>query len=172
MSAANAKSAAENTPTERRAHRRKRLEQLAYIGFGPNSGGVLLDVSEQGLRCQIVGAVVEGDSCRLKFCLPGHHSTVEADGQVVWSNETKQGGGVRLLGLSREAQLELQQWVDQETEPSAQRKPAQDPPRMANVSRAQVPKAASATHTLARPTDATKKASRPSATARSTVSLA
>jgi len=96
---------------ERRAHPRRRMEQLAYIGFGPNSGGVLLDVSEGGLRCQIVGAVVEGDRCHLKFALPGRRSAIESDGQVVWSNRSKQGGGVRLLGLAEDVRHQLQQWI-------------------------------------------------------------
>ena len=97
--------------TERRAHPRRRLEQLAYIGLGPDSGGVLLDISEGGLRFQIVGAVVEGNRCHLKFALPGRRSAIETDGQVVWSNRSKQGGGVRLLGLGEDARRQLQQWL-------------------------------------------------------------
>ena len=103
---------------ERRAHLRRRLDQLAYIGFGPDSGGVLLDISEEGLRCQIVGAVVEGDRCHLKFALPGHPSAIESDGQVVWSNKSRQGGGVRLLGLGDDVRQQLQQWIGGEI-PSA-----------------------------------------------------
>ena len=104
--------------TERRAHLRRRLDQLAYVGFGPDSGGVLLDISEGGLRCQIVGAVVEGDRCHLKFALPGHPSAIESDGQVVWSNKSRQGGGVRLLDLDDYVRQQLQQWIGGET-PSA-----------------------------------------------------
>ena len=98
-------------PPERRAHPRKRLDQLAYIGFGADTGGVLLDLSEEGLRCQIVGAVVQGDRCRLKFALPGRHSTIEADGEVVWANRSRQGGGVRLVSLGPDAREDLQQWL-------------------------------------------------------------
>jgi protein TonB len=134
---------------------------LAYIGFGPSSGGVLLDVSEQGLRCQIVGAVVEGDPCHLKFSLPGHESTIEVDGRVVWSNETKQGGGVRLVGLAPEARLELQQWIDEEKQSTKQRKPAPDRHRTADVAKVGT---ATGSHALVRPRAATKKASRQSAT--------
>ena len=104
--------------TERRAHPRRRLDQLVYIGFGPDTGGVLLDVSEGGLRCQIVGAVVEGGLCHLKFALPGRPSAIESDGQVVWSNKSRQGGGVRLLGLREDVRQQLQQWISGEI-PSA-----------------------------------------------------
>ena len=97
--------------TERRAHPRRRVEQLTYIGFGPDSGGVLLDISVEGLRCQIVGAVVEGDLCHLKFALPGRRSAIETNGQIVWSNRSRQGGGVRLLGLGEDVRQQLQQWI-------------------------------------------------------------
>jgi len=96
---------------ERRAHTRRRLAQLAYVGFGPDCGGVLLDISEGGLNCQIVGAFVEGGLCRLQFALPGLRSAIQADGQIVWSNNSKRGGGVRLLGLGEETRRQLQQWI-------------------------------------------------------------
>jgi TonB family protein len=100
--------------TERRSHPRKRLDQLAYIGFGPDIGGVLLDISEEGLRCQIVGPVVEGDRCHVKFALPGRRSAIEVDGEVVWSNSSRQGGGIRLVGLRPEERQNLQQWIHDE----------------------------------------------------------
>lgn len=96
---------------ERRAHTRRRLAQLAYVGFGPDCGGVLLDISEGGLNCQIVGAFVEGGLCRLQFALPGLRSAIQADGQIVWSNNSRRGGGVRLLGLGEETRQQLQQWI-------------------------------------------------------------
>ena len=72
---------------------------------------MLIDVSEEGLRCQIVGAVIEGDRCHLKFALPGRQSPIEADGQVVWSNKSGQGGGVQLVGLGANTRQELQRWI-------------------------------------------------------------
>jgi protein TonB len=109
---------------ERRSHPRKRLDQLAYIGFGPDTGGVLLDISEEGLRCQIVGAVVEGDRCRLKFALPGRSSAIEVNGEVVWSNNSKQGGGVHLLGLGSDVRQDLRQWIDEALASREAKKPA------------------------------------------------
>jgi len=107
---------------ERRKHPRRRLDQLAYIKFGRDSGGVLLDVSEGGLRCQIVGAVIEGEPCRVQFALPDTHASIETYGHVVWSNKTKQGGGVRLLEPSPEVIRQLREWAGSEkyvsTEPA------------------------------------------------------
>jgi len=109
---------------DRRAHQRRRLDQLAYIGFGPNSGGVLLDISEGGLRCQIVGPIIEGELCRLKFVLPGEKSAIETQGQVVWSNTSKQGGGVRLLSVDAELQQQLQQWIANDPPCPSSKRPA------------------------------------------------
>jgi periplasmic protein TonB len=125
---------------ERRSHPRKRLDQLAYIGFGPDTGGVLLDISEEGLRCQIVGSVVEGHRCRLKFALPGRHSAIEADGQVVWSNSSKQGGGVRLLHLGQHVRRDLQQWINDEISSPNVKGSAPAPLRTKSVGAVHVPK--------------------------------
>jgi len=119
VSSAPAPSAPSPSNTDRRSHSRKRLGQLAYIGFGPDTGGVLLDISEEGLCCQIVGAVVAGDKCHLKFALPGQHAPIEADGQVVWANQTKQGGGVRLVAIGTEARQHIQEWIGNDMESPA-----------------------------------------------------
>ncbi len=91
-----------------------RLDRLAYIKFGPASGGVLLDLSEGGLRCQIVGPVIEGEICRVQFALPRTSMEIEADVQVVWSNKSRQGGGVRFLKMNAADRAELQKWVARE----------------------------------------------------------
>jgi hypothetical protein len=96
---------------ERRLHARQRLDQLAYIGFGPDNGGVLLDIGEEGLRCQIVGSVVPGDCCHVKFSLPGQRVALEADGEVVWANSSKQGGGIRFREVSADTRRHLREWM-------------------------------------------------------------
>ena len=140
MSSVPARPAQTSDPAERRTHARKRLDQLAYIGFGPDTGGVLIDISEEGLRCQIVGAIVEGDRCHLKFALPGKHSAIEADGQVVWANSSRQGGGVRMVSIAPEARREIQQWIiNDELPPTVARKPAPTTIRTRSVGAVHVP---------------------------------
>ncbi len=118
MSSIPISAAPDSAVSERRAHPRRRLNQLAYIGFGPDSGGVLLDISIGGLRCQIIGAVVQGQRCRLKFALPGRPLAIETDGQVVWSNKSRRGGGVRLLEMGEDIRQQIQLWIGGEI-PSA-----------------------------------------------------
>ena len=147
--------------TERRAHPRRRLDQLAYIGFGPDSGGVLLDVSEGGLRCQIVGAIIEGDLCHLKFALPGRHSTIETEGQVVWSNRSKQGGGVRLLGLGADVRQQLQQWISGDNPSVGDSAPAPIPVRTGLVPAVRRPSPNTFGSVVAVPAGATPAAKQP-----------
>jgi hypothetical protein len=99
---------------ERRLHARQRLDQLAYIGFGPDNGGVLLDIGEEGLRCQIVGSVAPGDRCRVKFSLPGQRVALQADGQVAWTNSSQQGGGIRFVNVSADTRRHLREWMQRE----------------------------------------------------------
>jgi periplasmic protein TonB len=131
---------APTTAAERRAHPRRRLEQLAYIGFGPDTGGVLLDISQEGLRCQIVGAVVEGDRCRLRFVLPGRHSAIEANGHVVWSNPSGQGGGVRLVKMGPDVRQELEQWISDEMASGGFGMPSPAPIRTKSVGAPHLPR--------------------------------
>jgi len=96
---------------DRRQHPRQRLDQLAYIGFGPDNGGVLLDISAEGLRCQVVGSVVAGAGCHVKFSLPGQRLPLEADGEVIWANGTNQGGGIRFTQMAPETRRHLEDWM-------------------------------------------------------------
>jgi hypothetical protein len=99
---------------ERRLHARQRLDQIAYIGFGPDNGGVLLDIGEEGLRCQIIGSVAPGDRCHVKFSLPSQRVALEADGEVVWANSSKQGGGIRFMDVSADTRRHLREWMQRE----------------------------------------------------------
>lgn len=96
---------------ERRAHPRRRLDRLAYVDFGPDNGGILIDASEGGLNFQVVGALIEGQPCHVRFLLPGTDAVVEAEGKISWSNASKRGGGLQFVEISDEARRRLREWV-------------------------------------------------------------
>lgn len=110
---------------DRRLSPRRRLPRLAYVHFGLENGGVLIDVSEGGLHCQVVGALTEGQSFHVKFILPGTSAAIEAKCEVVWCNASKHGGGLRFVDLEGEARRRLSEWISTE-EPAAP--PASHPP--------------------------------------------
>ncbi len=55
----------------RRMYPRRRIERLAYVDFGPDNGGMLIDISEGGLSFQGVGRMSKGQPLHLRFTLPG-----------------------------------------------------------------------------------------------------
>ena len=99
---------------ERRAYPRRRLDRLAYVDFGPENGGILIDVSEGGLNFQVVGALIEGHSCHVRFLLPGTDTVIEANGKITWSNASKRGGGLQFVDISEEARRHLREWIAME----------------------------------------------------------
>jgi hypothetical protein len=74
MSAAPATNALSSPRSSRRSHARRRLDRIAYADLGADNGGILLDVSEGGMHFQVVGALVKGRICHVKFTLPAHTS--------------------------------------------------------------------------------------------------
>src|SRR5579864_8480308 len=96
----------------RRQYQRRRLDRLAYVDFGPDNGGMLIDVSEGGLSFQGVGPVGRGQPLELRFTLPGINSKpIEATAELVWTNSTGKGGGLQFLEISDEARGRLQEWI-------------------------------------------------------------
>ena len=95
----------------RRLHPRRRIEQLTYATFGPGNGGILINLSEDGLSFQGIGVVRKGQLIPLSFSLPGSGARIEAQGEVVWSNNSGKGGGLHFVDLSEEARQKLREWL-------------------------------------------------------------
>src|SRR5258705_50654 len=96
---------------DRRSHPRRRCEQLDYTDFGPDNGGILLDLSEGGLGFQGVEAVTEGQLIHLKFTLPGASTNIKADARVARTNDSRKGGGLRFVDLSEDVRQRVRAWV-------------------------------------------------------------
>ena len=96
---------------ERRSRPRRFCGVFDYTEFGPENGGILLDLSEGGLGFQGVAVVVEGQGIHLKFTLPGTSAYIEADAEVARCNHLRTGGGLRFVNLSEEARQQVRAWI-------------------------------------------------------------
>ncbi len=119
----------------RRLHPRRRIEQLTYAAFGPGNGGILINLSENGLAFQGIGVVRKGELIPLSFSLPGSGARIEAHGEVVWSNNSGKGGGLHFVDLSEETRQKLREWLASDIPASPNyvrvtppRRPAVSPP--------------------------------------------
>ncbi|HEY2647131.1 MAG TPA: PilZ domain-containing protein [Candidatus Acidoferrales bacterium] len=110
---------------ERRTNPRTKLVEIAYIGMGPENGGLVLDVSDGGLSFQSVAPVHPAEKIKFLLSLRGH-SRIEGVGEVVWTNGVGTVCGMKFASLSVGALEYLNNWTNQSrTAPPA--KPAGPP---------------------------------------------
>jgi hypothetical protein len=113
---------------DRRQAPRTKLVEIAYIGMGPENGGLVLDVSDGGLSFHSVVPVLPSEKIQFLLSLRGH-SRIEGTGEVVWTNEMKTICGLKFISLSSGAREHIINWTNQS--PPAQtreRGPAPRPP--------------------------------------------
>jgi TonB family protein len=103
----------------RRLHARRRIDYLAYASFGPGNGGILINLSESGASFQGIAFVRTAQILNVSLKLPGTGSLIEARGEVVWSNDSEKGGGLRFIDLSEEAHQRLRDWLASDGSSSA-----------------------------------------------------
>lgn len=101
---------------DRRLHPRQRVSSLTYVDLGEDNGGIVLNVSEAGIRIQAAAGLEEGPiSIRLQ--LPGSRKRLEVNAEVVWVGESRKEAGLRFVDLSDDAQRQIQKWMVREASP-------------------------------------------------------
>jgi PilZ domain/SPOR domain len=102
---------------QRRQLPRTNLGCLAYIHFEPDNGGIVLNISEEGLCFHAVAPLEVNTKASLWFS--GASSRIAAEGLVVWADDTRKKGGLRFNHLSPEARRHIRMWMDQSSKPLA-----------------------------------------------------
>jgi hypothetical protein len=125
---------------DRRQAPRIKLVEIAYIGMGPENGGLVLDVSDGGLSFHAVAPVRKDETINFLLSLRGH-SRIEGAGEVVWTNDMKTVCGLRFTSLSAGAREHLSNWTNQTHLPVAAREEvlSATPPAMAKSEEAPAP---------------------------------
>ena len=89
---------------------RTKLERIAYIHIEPNNGGIVLNVSDEGLGFHSISRVERNGS--LRFSLQEHHRRIDVCGELVWTDEVQNVGGLRFTSLTSEARKQIQHWMN------------------------------------------------------------
>src|ERR1700682_3933196 len=100
------------TTPDRRQTPRTKLVEIAYIGMGPENGGLVLDVSDGGLSFHAVAPVQPAETIRFLLSLRGH-GRIQGAGEVVWTNELGTVCGLKFTSLSAGALEYLNNWTNQ-----------------------------------------------------------
>lgn len=130
---------------ERRRSPRINLSALAYITFDSNCGGIVVNISDEGLCFHTIAPIERTDTIRFWFSAGGRR--IEADGHLMWTDETRKTGGLRFNALSAEAGQQIRSWIVQSSDPSAATRQIAVRPPLDAVARSGISKPAKgATH--------------------------
>jgi hypothetical protein len=100
---------------ERRRSPRISLSGLAYINFDSNCGGIVVNISDEGLCFHTIAPIERSDTVRFWFLTNGRR--IEAEGRLMWTDETRKTGGLRFNALSTEASRQIRNWIVQSSQP-------------------------------------------------------
>lgn len=92
-----------------RVRYRHELRSLTYVMLDQANGGIIRNLTHDGIAVQAVGALRAGQRLRVRFELP-HRLRIEASGEVVWARPTGQCG-IRLLDLSPRIRRRVDEWI-------------------------------------------------------------
>jgi TonB family protein len=106
---------------ERRRFIRQRVRSLAYLDVGPDNGGIVLNLSENGIALQAVNPFIDQTRVSLRIEPAKSRKRIEASAEITWLSDSKTEAGLRFLELSDEARDEIADWVSAEADAVAQR---------------------------------------------------
>jgi periplasmic protein TonB len=101
-------------PSERRLHARRRVKSLSYIELGQTNGGIVINMSEEGLQVQAAVALTGDRISRMRFQLPQSGDRIEVGGKVAWTSESQKEAGIQFIDLPEEERAKLREWVASE----------------------------------------------------------
>jgi sporulation related protein/PilZ domain-containing protein len=96
------------THQERRQYARKTLNPLPYIHLPSGNGGLVLDISEQGLRFRATAPMEQKGPINFSFTV--HSNVVAGIGELVWFDQAKRTGGLRYTQLPYNALEQIRKW--------------------------------------------------------------
>jgi PilZ domain len=98
---------------ERRKTPRTKVEAITYISFDGDNGGILSNISEEGLCFHAARPVQQTERLRVRFSVNGR--PIEAYVELIWLDETQKTGGFRFISLSPETCKQIGQSISGST---------------------------------------------------------
>jgi hypothetical protein len=93
-----------------RARHRHELRTLTYVTLDQANGGIIRNLTHDGIAVQVVAAVRPRQQLRLRFELRYPRLRVEARGEVIWATFSGQCG-IRFLDLSPRVARQIDEWI-------------------------------------------------------------
>lgn len=96
--------------TDRRTTHRTNSDALTYIHLEPDSGAIVLNVSDGGLAFHAVAPIHQSGIIKFWFSLNAEHR-IEGYGELAWTDATRKTGGLRFNSLPAEVREQIRNWV-------------------------------------------------------------
>lgn len=93
-----------------RAKHRHELRTLTYVTLDQANGGIVRNLSHEGIGVQVVAAVRPRQQMRVRFELRYPRVRVEARGEVTWATFSGQCG-IRFIDLSPRITRQINEWI-------------------------------------------------------------
>jgi TonB family protein len=96
---------------ERRGRVRSLVTPPIYVNLNGGNGGLVFNISEDGLALTAAMELADGGFLSLRILLPGSEGWIEANGEIAWRGNSKKEAGVRFIGLAEEARRRISSWI-------------------------------------------------------------
>lgn len=123
---------------ERRTCLRHKVRGPVFASFDGVTGGMILDLSEQGLAMQTVTPIEPDRQFNMRLDLPDSNAHLETTGYIAWADALGRAG-VRFSELPEEARQRLDQWLALNDEAPSRKAPKLTLDRMLGPVTASVP---------------------------------
>ena len=101
----------QETIPDRRRWLRHKVHAPAFASFDGVTGGMILDLSEQGISMQTPAPLEVSRPIRLQLNLSDPATCVETTGYVAWADALGRAG-IRFFELPEEARIRLDEWLE------------------------------------------------------------
>ena len=98
------------TARQMRTRHRYELRTLTYVTLDQANGGIVRNLTHDGMGAQVVAAVRPRQILRVRFELRYPRLRVEARGEVMWATFSGQCG-IRFLDLSPRLSRQIDEWI-------------------------------------------------------------
>ena len=99
---------------ERRLHSRVLPRTLIYVACGESNGGMVLNVSDDGMAISMAIPVGDEAYSNLHVRMNGLSQSIEVHGRMAWTTKSKKRAGIQLVDVSDEQRGQIREWLAQE----------------------------------------------------------
>jgi hypothetical protein len=96
---------------ERRSHPRVLPRTLIYVACGESNGGMVLNVSDDGMAISMAIPVGDEAYSNLHVRMNGLSQSIEVHGRMAWTTKSKKRAGIHLVDISDEQRGRIREWL-------------------------------------------------------------